>query len=280
MKIVIIGCGRFGSLITDLMLSQGYDVVVVDSNESKIENINNMRDVLAICGNGSNYNLLDEIGMQDTDVFIACTASDETNLLASKLSKAMGAKHTIARILNYLPERKAAKFIKKELDIDLMISPDYLTAMDAYKILRERNAKNVLVLGATRLGAQLTQILMDSGMDVKVIDRDENRCERLTDFVDGSPIIINGEETDHQVLYDSGLNKADAVVSVTAMDAENIMTSLYAADCGVPLVITKIDNSSFTDIVMDLTLENIISPRISVAHVMKNYVEGLVQNES
>lgn len=275
MKIVIVGCGRFGSIITDLMLSQGHDVVVVDSNETKIENVNNTRDVLAICGNGSDYNLLDEIGMKDTDVFVACTASDEINLLASKLSKAMGAKHTITRVLTHRPGSKATKFIKDTFSLELVISPDYLTAKDAYKILTKHAVKSAIIIGATRAGTHLTQLLVDSGVAVKVIDSDPRRCEHLHEVVSGSPIIINSDESSHQVLLDAGITTVDAVVTATPMDAENILVSMYASDCKVPLIITKIDNASYTNIVNDLTLEHVISPRISTANIVLDYVKGL-----
>ncbi len=275
MKIVVIGCGRFGSIISDLMLSQGHDVVVVDTSESKIENINNTRDVLAICGNGSDYYLLDEIGMKDTDVFVACTASDEINILSSTLAKSMGAKHAITRVLAHVTGSKATKFIMDKFDIDLIISPDYLTAYDAFKILNEHLVKNVIVIGATRVGVQLTQILVNNGINVSVIDRDANRCDHLTEVVTGSPIVINSDESNHQVLFDAGFNKVDAVVTATPMDEENILVSLFAVDSKVPLVITKIENSSFTNIVKDLKLEHVIAPRTSTANIVLDYVKGL-----
>lgn len=275
MKVVIIGCGRFGSIITDLMLSQGHDVVVVDSSESKIENINNTRDVLAICGNGSDYNVLDDIGMKNTDVFVACTASDEINLLAATLAKAMGAKHTIARVLTHRPGSKANNFVQEHLGIDLLISPDYLTASDIYRILNSHLVKSVIVIGATRVGTQLTQLLIDNGIDVSVIDRDANRCSHLADYVTESPVVINSDESNHQVLYDAGLRGVDAVVTATPMDEENILISLFATDNGVPLVITKIENSSFANIVNDLKLEHVIAPRTSTANIVLEYVRGL-----
>ena len=275
MKIVIIGCGRFGSIITDLMLSQGHDVVVVDSSDSKIENVNNTRDVLAICGNGSDYYILDEIGMKDTDVFVACTASDEINLLSSTMAKAMGAKHTIARVLRHHPRGKATRFILENFDIDMLISPDYLTAMDAYKILNEHRVQNVMILGATRLGIQLTHILTENGINVSVIDRDPNRCNNLNNFVPGNYMLLNSDESDHQVLFDAGLKDMDAVVTATPMDAENILISLFATDCKVPLVVTKIENSSFTNIVNELTLEHVVAPRLSTAKIVLDYVKGL-----
>ena len=275
MKIVIVGCGRYGSIITDLMISQGHDVVIVDSSEERIENINNTRDVLAICGNGSDYNLLDEIGMKDTDVFVACTASDEINLLSCTLSKAMGAKHTIARTLVHTPDVKATKFVQDAFNVDLIISPDYLTAKDAYSILKEHDSKTVMVLGATRLGTQLTQIMINNGINVTVIDRDPNRCEHLSDVIEGSPIVINSEESNHEVLFDAGFNSVDAVVAVTPMDAENILLSMYAADCKVPVIVTKVEYASYTNIVEDLALENVISPRKSTAAIVMDYVRGL-----
>lgn len=275
MKIVIIGAGRFGSIITELMLNEGHEVVVVDDNENTIENINNTLDVLAICGNGADYNLLDDIGMKDTDVCIACTASDEINLLVSCLAKKMGAKHTVARFRSQIPGTKGFQFVKDQLELDLIVSPEYLTAQDAYGLLTSHKAKNVIILGATRIATYLANMLLSSHAKVTIIDKNETRCNLLADQISEDAIILNNDETKQQTLIDAGLASADALVSLTSMDEENILTSLFAVDCEVPTIITKIDKSSYTEIVQNLNLENVIAPRTSTALMILDYVREL-----
>lgn len=275
MKILIVGAGRFGSIITELMLNDGHEVIVVDENENTIENINNTLDVLAICGNGAEYNVLDDIGMKDTDVCIACTASDEINLLVSCLAKKMGAKHTVARFRSQIPGTKGFQFVKEQLGLDLVISPDYLTAVDAFNLIMEKKAKDILILGATRIATYLTNMLLAKRLRVTIIDRDENRCNLLADKVNDNAVILNNDETKHQTLIDAGLAETDALVALTSMDEENILTSLFATEYNIPTIITKIDKASYTEIVQNLSLENVIAPRTSTALMILDYVREL-----
>ena len=275
MKIVIVGCGSFGSDITELLLEDGHEIVVVDSNEENIENMNNTLDVLAIHGNGADYNVLNDIGMKDTDVCIACTASDEVNLLVSVLSRKMGAKHTIARFRSQIPGSKGFQFVKEQIDIDLVVSPEYQTALDAFKIINGNDCKSAILIGATRIATFLTRLLVAKGVSVQIIDNNEERCNDISEKIPSAAVVINDDETKHSTLLDAGIKTSDAFVSVTAMDEENILTSLYAKDCGVPTVVTKLSKSAYSDIVNNLKLEYVVSPRTSTALMIVDFVRGL-----
>lgn len=87
MYIVIIGLGKVGQLLTQYLSHEGYDVVVIDQNNQKVEDVVNQYDVLGLCGNGANNDLLLEAGVEKADAVICVTASDELNILAGLICK-------------------------------------------------------------------------------------------------------------------------------------------------------------------------------------------------
>ena len=98
MNIVLVGCGKIGSTITKALLKENHNIIVIDSDEKVIENVNNSYDVIAICGNGTSYDILAQANVDKCDLFIAMTGVDEFNMLTAFIAKKMGAKHTVARI--------------------------------------------------------------------------------------------------------------------------------------------------------------------------------------
>lgn len=87
MNIVIVGLGKVGQLLTQYLSDEGHNLVVIDHNDQKVENFVNQFDVLGICGNGANYHVLEEANVQDADIVIAVTSSDELNILSCLMAK-------------------------------------------------------------------------------------------------------------------------------------------------------------------------------------------------
>ena len=85
MKIILIGGGKVGSSIVNQMVNEGHDIVVIDSKKNIIAQISDNLDVMTLCGNGAEPNILREAGVQDADLVIACTAEDELNALWKRL---------------------------------------------------------------------------------------------------------------------------------------------------------------------------------------------------
>lgn len=121
--IVIIGAGKVVQLLTHYLSNEGHDVVVIDKNNIKIGDIVNQHDVLGICGNGANYDILLEASVSKADAVIAVTTLDELNILAGMISKRMGAKYTIARVRN--PDYSRQKeFLRDQLGFSMIINPE------------------------------------------------------------------------------------------------------------------------------------------------------------
>lgn len=277
MNIVLVGCGKFGSTIARLLSEDGHNLTIIESDRHNLDKLGKLKTAGTICGNASDFDVLESANVASADICITCTASDETNLLVSHLSKQMGATYTIARLRDLVPGTEAYDFIKKEMQIDLIVSPEYQTAQDTFKFLTGKQIKTAMLLGATRIAIHLSQMLLSANVRVTVIDRDEDRCNNLCDIVPSGIVIINDKETDKEILLQSGITETDALVSLTPMDEENILTSLFAMECKVPNIITKIDKANYTDIVHNLNLENVVAPRTSTSKTIIECVRRLAK---
>ena len=95
MKIIIIGCGKVGLTLAELLSAENHDVVLVDSSSQKLQSIPESLDGLRILGNGASINTQLEAGVEDADILIAVTGSDELNLPCCLIAKKAGDCHTI-----------------------------------------------------------------------------------------------------------------------------------------------------------------------------------------
>ena len=135
-------------------------------------------------------------------------------------------------------------------------------------------AKNVMILGGSRTAYYLAKKLVAAGSSVKLIERDEALCIELCNLLPNATI-INGDGAKQELLLEEGLRSADAFVSLTGMDEQNILLSYFAADQGVPKVITKINRSELAPLAQRLNLDSVISPRRAVADVIVSYARAL-----
>lgn len=134
---MIIGAGKLGHRLAELMDKEDINVTLVDLDEEKLERINNHLDVLTVTGNGLEISTLKELEIDSYDLVIATTSSDESNTLICSLAKKLKAKKTIARIRN--PEySKQLPFLKNEMGIDHIVNPDLATAIEIERYLLKR----------------------------------------------------------------------------------------------------------------------------------------------
>ena len=107
MKIIIIGCGKVGLTLAELLSAEKHDVVLIDESSQKLSSIPEELDALRILGNGASVNIQQEAGVEEADLLIAVTGSDELNLLCCLIAKKAGNCHTIARVRNRIHQGKA-----------------------------------------------------------------------------------------------------------------------------------------------------------------------------
>lgn len=134
--------------------------------------------------------------------------------------------------------------------------------------------KNAIVLGANDITHYLCDILKKQPISVKVIDNDADACEGFAQRHDDITV-IHGDRTDSAILLEEGIESADAMVTLTDTDEENIMLSLSAQKTGVKKTITKIDNSEYDEIIEKLELDSVIHPKLITSDIIVRFVRSM-----
>lgn len=134
LNIIIVGCGKVGATLTEQLCKEGHDITLIDKNAQKMQALSNLYDVLALTGNGASYNVLKEAGVEDADLIIAVTNSDELNLLCCTIATQVGNCAAIARVRT--PEYSAeVEYLRGRLGLAMIINPELEMAKEAARIL-------------------------------------------------------------------------------------------------------------------------------------------------
>lgn len=170
MKIIIVGCGKVGTTLAEQLNRENHDITLIDTNDEAIQNLSDSADVMGVTGNGAIYQVQMEAGIQDADLLIATTNSDELNMLCCLIAKKAGNCHTIARIRN--PEYSAEiNYIREELNLSLAINPELAAAREIARLLRFPNAIKIELFAKGRIELLKFMIPKDSILDrMKVMD--------------------------------------------------------------------------------------------------------------
>ncbi len=363
MKITIVGCGKIGRSMVESLTAEGHDVLVIDNNPTILNETTDIYDVMGVCGNAVDFDTLTEAGVENTDILVAVTDSDEMNMLTCYLAKKLGAKHTIARIRNPEYNDKSLGFLRQHLDLSIPLNPELLIAEEISNILqlpsavkierfsrrniemveiilpqkspldginlikmRERykanylictvkrddrvfipdghfelkagdriglvaehgetkklldmlgllrkQAKSVMILGGGKPSYYLAKKMISLGVDVKIIEERLDRCEFLAAELPEA-VIIHGDGAQQELLLEEGISSMDAFVSLTGMDEENIMLSIFASMQNVPKVVSKINRDELLTMAVKLGVETIVSPSQLTTNIIVRYARAL-----
>lgn len=140
--------------------------------------------------------------------------------------------------------------------------------------IRQEPIKKVLIVGGGKIAYYLAQMLNDLNMQVKIIEIDEKQCNLLSELLPNA-MIIHADATDQEILVEEGLLNADAYIALTGIDEENILLSLYALSKNVKKVITKVNRINFDDILANVGIESVISPKYITANQIVRYVRAM-----
>lgn len=149
MKILIVGGGEIGRNLAAQLAHDGYQVTVIDREESVVNSMGNSVDAICLQGNGASYGTLKEAGAGEADILIAVTNSDELNILSCMTAHMMGTGHAIARIRD-VDYARQNRFYKDKLGLSMIINPELATAMEIYRTLRFPLATRVEVFAGAR----------------------------------------------------------------------------------------------------------------------------------
>ena len=209
MKIFIIGGGQVGSSLARSLVAENNQITIIDPDEKVLEGIANTNDVMCYVGNGASFSVLRSAGIEDCDLLIAVTYSDELNMLSCLCAHKLGAKHTVARVRN--PEYAAQLYeLKKDLGLTMTINPEKAAAEEIARIIRFPSASRVELFAKGRMELVSCKIPKDTplcnmrlrdmavSLNIKVlvcaVDRDGELIIPSGDFVisEGDELYITG----------------------------------------------------------------------------------------
>ncbi len=207
--IIIVGCGKVGSTLIEQLSKEGHDITIIDKNAQKIQELTNLYDIMGIVGNGASYSTQMEAGIEETDLIIAVTDSDELNLLCCTVAKRVGNCAAIARVRT--PDySKEVNYLREKLGLAMIINPELEAAKEMARILYLPTALEVNSFAHGQ--AELIKFKIPEG---NVLDGIE--IMSLSRSI-SSKVLICAVERDGEVYIPSGNTKLhkDDVISVVA----------------------------------------------------------------
>lgn len=191
---IIVGCGKVGSTLAEQLNREGHDVVLIDVNSTALEKAASTFDVIGIVGNGISYSVQSEAGIEDADLFIAVTDSDEINLLSCLIAKKAGNCKTIARVRNPIYDSETA-FLRNELGISMIINPEMAAASEIGRLVLFPSAIEIDTFARGRVELLKIQVPQGSILhNMHIFDIVEKlKCDVLICAVErGDDVIIPG----------------------------------------------------------------------------------------
>jgi trk system potassium uptake protein TrkA len=159
LKIIIIGAGEIGYDLASVLSKEKHDVIVLDREKECLTKASETLDVLVKEGNATSANDLNKAGVSQADIVIAVTSVDEVNMIASMISKKLGAKMVIARVRNDEFSHQSSPLKATDLGIDVMINPELSAAQEIAQLLKRSAASDVINLAEDMM--QLIGIRLD-----------------------------------------------------------------------------------------------------------------------
>ncbi len=370
LKILVVGCGKVGITLVERLSKEMHDITVIDQDSEVVSRVAGTYDVMGITGNGACFSVQIEAGIEDTDLIIAVTESDELNLLCCTIAKKVSDCAAIARVRN--PDySEELGYIRDQLGISLIINPELETAREIARLLRlpmaleinsfakghaeivkfrippknylcgkqvmgirdinpdllicgvERGdklyipdgsfvfeegdevsfiatplniqsffkkigvdthqVKNCMIVGGGKTSYYLAKQLTSMNINVKILEKNPKRCEELAALIPKA-LVIYGDGTDEALLKEEGIEDVESFIPLTGLDEENILLDMFARRCNVNKVITKINRTTFNDVIDNMDLGSVMYPRYMtseqiIAHVraMQNTIGSNVE---
>lgn len=160
------------------------------------------------------------------------------------------------------------------------VAGDMVTITDYFRFLGRDDIKirKVMLLGGSRISYYLAKMIIPMGIHVTIIEIDPEKAADLSEMLPQADIIL-GDGTDQELLTQEAIENMDAFVCLCNRDEENLMTGLYAARQGVPKVIVKNSRMAYEEILSELGLDSMVSPRAITCNNILRYVRARVNGK-
>ena len=161
-------------------------------------------------------------------------------------------------------------FVLKKGDFISIIASIQAAAHFFKKIgIRTDRVKDTMIVGGGDIAYYLAGMLTQHGINVKIIEQDADRCEELCQLLP-KVTVIHGDGTDKRLLLEEGIEYTESFVSLTGIDEENVLLSLYAKSVTDGKIITKINRIAYDDVIENLNLDTVIYPKnISADYIIR-----------
>lgn len=221
LNIVIVGGGKIGVALIEQLTAEGHDITIIDNNPARIQTITNMYDIMGIAGNGASYGIQMEAGIENADLIIAVTGSDELNLLCCTVASQVGNCASIARVRTPDYSKEAGYLIKK-LGLAMIINPELEAAKEVARIISLPIALDATTFTHGQADLVTVKVTSTSPLDnMKITDIAQNISN---DF------LIGAVERDNEIFIPSGnfTIKANDKISIVAArkDIHNTLKKL------------------------------------------------------
>lgn len=128
MKIVIAGAGEVGAHLAKLLSNEEQDIILLDNDQQRLDVINDNYNLMTWYGSTSSFEALRDVGVSNSDLYVAVTPYETRNITSCAIAKKLGAKKTLARIDNHEFLKPKNGRILKEIGVDHLIYPEDLAA--------------------------------------------------------------------------------------------------------------------------------------------------------
>lgn len=181
MKIIVAGSGKIGSTLISSLVNEGHDVVVIDNDPQVIEEITTTNDVMGVCGNCADTDVLEEAGAKEAELLIAVAGSDEFNMLSCFIAKRLGTKNTIARVRNPEYNDRSLGIMKQHLDLSMIINPELVAARELFHSLKLPSAAKVETFSVRNF--EMIEQVLKTGSPLEGISLSELRSRFKAKFL-------------------------------------------------------------------------------------------------
>ena len=360
MRIVIEGAGEVGSHLAKMLRMEGNEVLVIDSDQQRINNLSLYTDVETVVGNPTSIQTLKEARVEMADLFIAVYpfSTQEINIVGALLAKRLGAAKVIARINDedYLSSEN--KLLFKEMGIELLFYPEKTAAEEIIDFLRHNstsetmefargklqmavfklnedspvldlklsefikpidpqilsqfrviaisrddktiiprldtkfqygdlvfvvskregvdalnhlfgksniNISRAFIVGGSAIGEMLARSLARNGMQVKLVEKDRERCIELSKRLPDSVEVLNGDGRNSDFLFEEDIQQYDAFIALNSNDESNVLSCVVAKKFGVARTVAEVENIEYIRLAEEMGVDNVINKKLLTA---------------
>lgn len=153
----------------------------------------------------------------------------------------------------------------------VVVRSDELPTIFKFFDVKSEGLRRVIIVGAGQTGTALATALDQTKINVKIIDKDNQRCAALAEKLE-RVIVINGDGTDRDLLQEENISNVDFLVAVTGDEESNILISLQAKGLGAKKTITRISKLSYIPLVSAIGIDTVVSPRLSAIRAILQYI--------